>query len=532
MTVSLPTSGFNKSATLDEMEALVNARVPLSVRQNIAEHPLSDVLMKNLGNARLGGKSASEVVKVALEKAEYGMRTGHINWESPGEIAFLFYQTQYSLEDGRIDLMRTGVAAALAEKGKKPSATLASRAIGKLADIEELEKNLGDTKTSTESTAFDADGNLLGPSLISGKHGQKRTRDDDSIESDAKRFRKHRAKQHTSEASVRLFEDVKTGTYLDNSVNLIFYSTGGNNCYLDNPNFKANWDAISNKATYSLDKLVAYALMTTPFNREVLQNFAHHNIIMPCGYLLLRPHQRYLTALGIKTKAGPDTGSVFYNPEQTNLMEEDRTTTKTRLTHYSWEARAVVTNPALVHLAWDVFIMETRGGAGTIMYTYNDNDGSYNPLQHQYGRSGASIFSVIIGYRERKLADCIDISGHFGHLLVAGMRDIKSGNRSHYSTAVVYNSFWGWRTTDQIGTVSCKNDYHPLVAESGDIVPHNSTVWQGPYDCYDPRTKREVPRVGKGHFESYAYPGCKPLRQGGSKSWVAPRKYQEGVIAF
>jgi hypothetical protein len=124
----------------------------------------------------------------------------------------------------------------------------------------------------------------------------------------------------------------------------------------------------------------------------------------------------------------------------------------------------------------------------------------------------------------------MDLSGRFSHLLVAGLRDLKSGNRSHYSTATFYNSFWGWRTTDQIGSVSCKNDYHPLIADSGDVVPSNSAVWQGPYICYDARTQKEIPNIGKGHFASYAYPGVKDLRQGGNKQWVMPTMYQEGRV--
>lgn len=292
--------------------------------------------------------------------------------------------------------------------------------------------------------------------------------------------------------------------------------------YGANPILTSNWMAIDKLPIYELDKLMAFAVLTTPTIKQNFVNFVWYDIILPMNFLLLRPHMRYEMAAGIKTRGGLDTGGTFVNVEQENMMEGDNVTDKTRLTHYSYESKAEVTNESRVFIAYDIFCFSTIGGAGSEFYTLEDLT-DYSSSEHHYP-NGKSIFVAPIPYEERDFPNVIDASGTFSHYKVQGYTDGRKAKLLHYSTAALLNALFGFRDITDRGFQDVETWYHPRA--NGEFTPSfqpkNTAMFRTYYGYYDARVGKMVRRNGTGHFKSFAYPGVKENRNRGLKAWIAP----------
>lgn len=586
MTVSLPSSGYNTPATLTDLEHFTSDYQTRDLKKQLP-HELFEKMKKLHDIPHLQGaeESVTEMIASGLEKLRKDDEDNYIfdekfylemqelktsdsvtlfipiissliglNSEKPHltasqkEILTAFLQLSVQFTKKQESVTEVQVSDEYEDDHDVPMVLKANNVANVLGRIiagnqenliedplEEANANYQDALEDVQSKYKNSSTSFNSKMKIQGKNsgGYKRARE---AAQDREDFSKHRKKAKTDSTKYE-YRDVTMGISspetlhrLTNSVNIIFYSHSEQNCYIDNPFFAKHWNDVHKDLHLSgAEKIVTFALLTTPFHKKILHNFIKSNIILPFNYLIFRPHQRYLTALGVKCKAGKEMGATFYNPEQQNLMEEDRTTTKTRLTHYTWYSRAIVINPKLVHRAWDIFIMACRGGSGTEWYTpQHKNEATYVPMQNYYPEN-ASIFAVMIAYRERKnqIRDVIDASGRFSYWNIAGHRDLSLQNKPHYSTATIYNGYWGWRQAEQ--SVEYNLEYHPLSIAHNHL-DCNTAMWQGPYQCYDSRSKLRKAVIGKGHFESYAYPGCKALRSGGSTEWEMPEMFVKGYL--
>lgn len=310
---------------------------------------------------------------------------------------------------------------------------------------------------------------------------------------------------------------------LTSSVNIIFREHMERNALMQNEDFATLWNQVhSMRHAHPVEVMVAYAIMLSPFNREVLRNIIRNNIVCPVNYLIFRPYMRYRMGGGIKMLAGTQTGATFINPKMTNFQSENRAATKTRIDHLSYECASQVTEPRNVYLAHDIICLGTLGGAGSRFYVPSDrNSNDFSAENHRYPR-GKSLFAVMIPFEERNHQEVIDASGSFSYYTIQGHRDATDNwGNSHYSTAEVYNSYWLFRgpterASENIQTLS--HYYHPI-SNRYNTHPKSTVMWRAPFQYYDTKEKKMRLVPGPGHFGKHSYPGCTNLRRGGNQKW-------------
>jgi hypothetical protein len=261
-------------------------------------------------------------------------------------------------------------------------------------------------------------------------------------------------------------------------------------------------------------------ILFTPFKYDILRGFIYRDIILPMGFLHMRPFMRYNTLAGIKAKAGTDTGCTFVNTQQENTMEGSSVETKTHLRHFSYLSASIVTNPKLVYVAYDIFCYKCLGGAGTQFYEITDIGQDYDLSEQRYPRD-KSIIVAPLPYEERDFPNPLDASGKFSYYSVQGFNSGKLADL-HYSTAALMNALFGFRGASEGANQDIEVwNYHPRGngEHAPNITPKNTCMFRGQYIYYDSRLKSMTTRIGSGHMKNFSFPGCKEGRDGGYMLW-------------
>jgi len=232
------------------------------------------------------------------------------------------------------------------------------------------------------------------------------------------------------------------------------------------------------------------------------------------NFLVTRPHQRYEMYMAIKIKAGIETGCTFVNGH-TDFQVQDDATVKTSFGHYTYESKATVTEPRNVFMAYDVFPRACKGGAGTVPYTHDLLD-KYNPERNDYP---GDLFFFAVPYEEKVFPNPLDCSGRFLHFTSSGLLDPGNANKLHYSTAALYNGYWGFHQVSEIGTQEIEPTFHPLNFNGALTEESKNTVcWRGHVEYYNPTNKwYDIVTLNTGHWGENTYPGVKEVRNGGLK---------------
>lgn len=288
-----------------------------------------------------------------------------------------------------------------------------------------------------------------------------------------------------------------------------------------NPTLENNYKMLSNKPMTLLDKVVSISILLTPFKYSMLYNLIDKNIILPIGFLHMRPFMRYDTLAGIKARAGSDTGNTFINSDQNNTMDGVSVEVQTHLKHVSYESAAIITNNRLVLVVYDMFCFKCCGGAGTKFYDMEDLQ-YFSSTRHQYPND-KSIIVAPLPYEEREFPNPLDAAGSFSYFSVQGSSRNSKSNVLHYSTAPLMNGIFNFREKTENQEIEFWN-YHPQSdgTLTPNVNPKSTIMFRGYYGYTDSRIGQMVMRAGTGHFKSYAYPGCKYKRNGGLTEWISP----------
>lgn len=127
---------------------------------------------------------------------------------------------------------------------------------------------------------------------------------------------------------------------------------------------------IANGSAPELVKWLAILYLGAAFTKQRFLAFATHNIYVPCGFLLLRPHCTYRTRFGIKCASGGRSGYTFFG--HSNMQIEHEAARKVGMMHYTAYLSAVVTQPKNVYVIEDLFCERYLGGMGTAFWTRAD----------------------------------------------------------------------------------------------------------------------------------------------------------------
>lgn len=270
-----------------------------------------------------------------------------------------------------------------------------------------------------------------------------------------------------------------------------------------NLNFRATFSALHDATNDPLLRALGKIYLGAPVDRRTLSNFVDNDVLLPMGFLVLRPHMRYNMMMGIKLKAGKDTGQTFHG--HNDMQVSNNAHTKMHFAHYTYYSRSVVTEPKNVWIAHNIYARGTLGGGGIRPFVDNE----YAPTTGNFG--SGSVFFVAVPYEEREFNNPVDIGGRLSHYYSNALQDKESLQQLHYSTAARYNSMWGWRTVDSPGPESIE----PLYYDG--VVDHNTVTWRSLTYYYDRATgQHSAKQEGTGHWggSKYIYPGCRAGRRG------------------
>lgn len=216
----------------------------------------------------------------------------------------------------------------------------------------------------------------------------------------------------------------------------------------ENPNIRFgtmayNLEQLAKQPLDPLLKLVSALYYGTEWNGKVLETFYHMNIMIPFNVLGFRIGM-YDMALGIKCKAGAETGYTYFG--HSDFMLADDAAIKIHYGNYTHYGKSVIHDPSKVFIAYDIFPNRALGGMGVVPYTSRDQ---YDPVDQVFLRD---IFFIAVAYSERQFDKVMSMAGRFYTYMDSGMLDFDdpSARMLHYSTAAYYNRFWGWYNEEEI----------------------------------------------------------------------------------
>jgi hypothetical protein len=238
-----------------------------------------------------------------------------------------------------------------------------------------------------------------------------------------------------------------------------------------------NLDLLAKSSMDPLAKLVSSIYLGAPWRESTLTGFEEARIPAPVGIIGFRVG-RYNMALGIKCKAGGDTGFTYFG--HSDFMLADDATIKIHYGHYTHYGKSVIHNEQNVFVAYDIFPNDCLGGMGVTPYKTVDQFVPEDDIRL------ADIFYVMVPYTETNFPKVMSMAGRFYTYMDAGMLDEEDpANRElHYSTAAYYNRVWGWHSEAEV--VVELDD--PLYRKQTNVF--RTDVWQGAQGTFNAKTEK------------------------------------------
>ena len=269
--------------------------------------------------------------------------------------------------------------------------------------------------------------------------------------------------------------------------------------------FKQSWDRIDAEASSPLERILAHVYDSIPITRKALDRFIQNNLIVPIGFLVARPHMRYIMLSLIKCLSGPEMGSTYVMPGQFELG--DNAQIQEHFGSYTARAKAVVIHEQHVFVWKNAFSDGYAGGTNTVWI---------HPEAYKQGNyHGQSMICIPVPYRYR-CDDALSLTGE----LAFGARSfpMTADGSPQYPTAPRVNALFGFR--------------HAQKSDEYAIAPHGSNdsgrklnmlCHPGQFMSYNEKEGEfNIRHRGRGHWKENTYPGCAPVRGGKMKRFKLP----------
>lgn len=241
--------------------------------------------------------------------------------------------------------------------------------------------------------------------------------------------------------------------------------------------------------------------------KTTLEKFAEYDIIIPFGFLLVRPFMRYDMCSGILCKAGADLGQTFMGHADFQLTDD--VIHKVHVGHYTFYSKSVVHNDKLYTIAEDIFSAGYKGGEATRFY--KDPEALSADIHAEAFR--ADIIAHLIPYRTNqpnapRIQNPIDLTGKL-HPTLYQDTDIPEVQ----ADVAMYP---GARYLAE------KLELRKLTSYTSDATEHflspfkylNTIAFQGPQYYFSNMTGQFARIQGQGHNGDHRYPGCKGVACG------------------
>ena len=297
------------------------------------------------------------------------------------------------------------------------------------------------------------------------------------------------------------------------NLGLLRKQMGGSNDGADiNSNILMSFIKLGEATSSKLLVTIAKVYLTSYFNKQTLLKFCAHDILVPLGALLFRPHMTYESNAGIKTLAGETTGVTLVG--HTGLSLQNDAATKTHIGHFTLYDSSIIIRESQVFVQRNIFISRCLGGAGLNPIDPN----IYNTRTGETG--GGSVIPVLIPYEETEFANIIDVTGRFE---AASTMNIVNGAQlatSGYSQNWRANQVWRFKGADQVGADDIGHD------DQSGRAPVNTVVCRGQQYNFSLATSNFTDMIiNKGHWGREG-PGSKAGRNGGLHSLVEHPRVQ------
>lgn len=257
---------------------------------------------------------------------------------------------------------------------------------------------------------------------------------------------------------------------------------------------------INNSGASYLHKLLMGVYARIPITRQAMLALIDHNMVLPLGFLLMRPHMQYKMRMAIKVGLDGKAGNTAIG--NSNMQIQHEAGVKMAHMHYTTHMKAIVTNPKHVYVQPDVFSEEYQGGNGIRFYDrekYQQRD----PENLKY-----SIICVAVPPNEKDFPVTMSASGRFYTEYKLGLVRKEDYEELHYSTAFRANAEFGFQR-------QIRKQAGDLPSRIASIVAENHIMHQGHQWMYNPKTMSfDRVRTNKGHWGKNVYAGVGEVRRG------------------
>ena len=178
--------------------------------------------------------------------------------------------------------------------------------------------------------------------------------------------------------------------------------------------------------TKKSDENLRKEFMTTKITRENLKKMAEHDIIVPFGFMLTRPFERYDMCSAILCKSGTQLGNTYMGHNDFQLTDD--VIHKVHVGHYTFYSKSIIHDEKQYQIAENVFGAGYKGGENTRFY--QDKAELMDDIHAEAFR--ASIICMLLPYRTNqggrapRIENPIDITGKL-HPTLYAETDIPEG---------------------------------------------------------------------------------------------------------
>ena len=174
------------------------------------------------------------------------------------------------------------------------------------------------------------------------------------------------------------------------------------------------------------DVRLRQAFMRTKITRDNLKRMAEHDIIVPFGFMLTRPFERYDMCSAILCKSGTQLGNTYMGHNDFQLTDD--VIHKVHVGHYTFYSKSIIHDEKQYQIAENVFGAGYKGGENTRFY--QDKAELMDDIHAEAFR--ASIICMLLPYRTNqggrapRIENPIDITGKL-HPTLYAETDIPEG---------------------------------------------------------------------------------------------------------
>lgn len=241
--------------------------------------------------------------------------------------------------------------------------------------------------------------------------------------------------------------------------------------------------------------------------KQTLDKFAEYDILIPFGFLIMRPFMRYDMCSAILAKAGPDLGQTFMGHADFQLTDD--VIHKVHVGHYTFYSKSVVHNDKNYTIAEDIFAAGYKGGEGTRFYK-NKEDLSADIHAEAFR---ADIIAHMIPYRTNqpnapRIQNPIDLTGKL-HPTLYQDTDIPEVEAE---VAMYPGARYLAEKLELRRLTSYTSDATEFFLSPFKYL--NTITFQGPQYYFSNITGQFARIAGTGHWSDFCYNGCKGVRCG------------------